>query len=88
MIKDNSNDLSAIIEEAEKKHFDEKELKVLKTVYDLSMVEFVNKKPYSVYRENRFYDKEYFEEQKIYSASKTRKTIVEIIDSWHKPRGV
>ena len=86
MTKDNVgsiDDLPFLKAEASKKGFTDKEVGVLKTVYDIAMGEYVSKHPYSVYRENTTFDRLYFDSQRHYAAAKAREYIGKTIDEWH-----
>lgn len=80
----NINDIVTIMQEAHNKSFSNKELGVVKTVYDLAMSEYVAHTPYSVYRDNAAHDKMYFSAQKDYAATKAREYITKTIDQWQR----
>ncbi len=78
------NNIEEILQEAVNKSFSGNELRNLKNVYVDSMREYFNNAPYSVYRENASFDKQYFEGQKDFAASRAREYIAKTIDAWHK----
>jgi hypothetical protein len=78
------DDIVSIKVEAGKKGFTAKELDIINTVYDLAMVDSARRNPYSVYRENKGYDQQYFAKIRSDAAAAARHYISSKIDEWQK----
>ena len=83
-MSESNKDLIMIVRDANSKGFKNKEIDVLKTVYDLAMVEYVQHNPYTVYRDNIVDDKIYFDNQRTYAAAKAREYVTRTIDEWQR----